>query len=478
MKTLNIIISCSILFVTACTPMGLQERDEVEILPSPLPTHYDSLKLLKIVEVEGLSLEKGKAWWESFNSSDLNMLEQMALDSNFDVLSALARLEQSAATYRKSLGASYPSLDLNASAGRQRRRSQTTTDADNTVSYDTNLDLSFMASYQIDLWGKVAAQKLASDANFKASEQDYKAAGMSVAAAVANNWIDLLSNNAEKEVLEKQIKINRNLVEMQDIRFKNALAGSTDVLQQQETLAASLAERPLLKQNNIALRNSLAILLGKLPGDLPEFDQSADLPMIGPVPDVGLPAEILSLRPDIQSAFLKLEAADLNVSIARANRFPSINLSISQAFSAPDTSLIFLNWVTNFVSSLTAPLFDGGQLKAEEERTRAVAKELVQNYSKTVASAIEEVNNALVADVAQQNRLALQMEQYELSQKATEATLKAYLEGSDTFLRFITQLTASQNLERSLVTQKANVLKARINLCQALGGLYFPNNQL
>ncbi len=466
---------CFTVYFTACTPLALSKRDEIEILPSPLPSNYDNLELHSTILAQGIDLEKGLTWWESFESSDLNMLEQIALSESFDVLSALARLEQSKANARKVLGNSLPQISLDSSAARQIRTTQLSENGSQNSVESNDFNVGFLASYELDLWGKMTAERRAAAAGYEATFQDVRTANMSIAAAVAENWVDILSNQAELSVLERQITINKSLLNMQEVRFKNALAGSIDVLQQGETLAASLAERPALQQNTVAYNNSLAILLGKLPGDLPKFEQNASLPTLPPIPEVGLPIELLQLRPDVQAAFARLEAADLNVSIARANRLPSIKLSINQAFGAPETSLLFLNWLTNLMASLTAPIFDGGTLKAEEERARAYAEEMVQAYSKTVATALEEVNNAIVADVAQQNRLVLQTEQYDLAQKATDATLKAYLEGSDTFLRFITQLTASQNLERALVRQKANVLKARINLCKALGGLYFPS---
>ncbi len=471
------------LSLCACGPMALQDREALTTLPTDFPTYYDSMKLevperilAQIAQDQDFdyTLVQGKPWWESFGSEDLNHLQKIALSGNFDLLSALARLEQSKYQADSAFGGSLPQIGLDASANKRFNTSQNSLSSSSSYSDSTGYELGFSASYELDLWGKVTSERRAAYARYEASKEDVQTAAMTIAASLAETWANLLGNRAEYTVLQRQIAVNESLVTMQETRFKNALASSTDVLQQQESLAASLANVPGVEEQGIMYKNALSVLLGQLPGNLPEFDHNARLPKITPMPEVGLPIELLELRPDIKAAWARLEAADLDVSRARANRFPSIKLSASHAFSAAEPSLIFVNWVSSLVSSLTAPIFDGGQLAAEEKRARAVAEEAVQAYAKVVAQAIEEVSNALVSDVAQQNKLFLQGKQFALAQKSTEAILESYLQGSETFLRFITQFNNTQNQEISLVKQQVNVVKARINLCRALGGMFFP----
>lgn len=479
---LFLLLSCSII---SCTPFAPKQSNPVDVLSSPMPDYYnvfvlESNQKNKFADLKNENTKKElvaqstKPWWEAFDSADLNLLQKTALSQSFDILTAWARLKQSAAVARKALGARMPDIDLTASTARTHQTTQESKDVSKTSSDVDSYNVGFAASYELDLWGRVAASHKAENLRLEASAQDVYSAAITVTASVADTWASLLGNRATVAVLKRQIEINRSLVEMQQTRFSNALAVSLDVLQQKEVLAASEAELPQLEQDAAIARSKLAILLGKLPSDLPLFDENAPLPFLGKIPDQGLPIQILEMRPDIRSAWARLEAAHWDSSKAKAQRFPALTLSVSQAFSSPDSSLLFLNWATNLMAGLTLPFFDGGSLAAEERRVRAVAEEVTQTYIKTVAVAIQEVNDAIATDVAQQTRLSLLKKQFVLSQAASEGTLQSYLEGTDTFLRFVSQLKNTQNLERSLATQEVIVMNARITLYRVLGGLHFP----
>ena len=450
----------------------------MDILPSPIPQYYNILELdstaKKDTSVQEASTQATVPWWETFKSKDLNILEQTALDKNFDILTAWARLKQNAAIARKSLGDRLPSIDLTASTGRAYQTKQADKNALESSSEADSYGVGFAASYELDLWGRVASDSKASNLRREASNQDMYAAVVTVTAAVANTWADLLGNRTTSAVLKRQIEINKGLVQMQQVRFSNALASSIDVLQQREVLVASEAELPQLEQNAVTTRNRLAILLGKLPDNLPMIDENASLPFLGKVPTTGLPIQVLEMRPDIRAAWARLEAAHWDSSKAKAQRFPAIRLSASQAFAAPSSSALFLNWVSNIMADLAFPVFAGGSLAAEESRVRAVAEEAMQNYIKTVAIAMQEINDAIATDIAQQARLSLLQEQLVLAQASAQGTLRAYLEGTDTFLRFVTQLKNTQNLERSVAQQQVTVINARITLYRVLGGLHLP----
>jgi len=474
----NVLFSLSCFFIISCTPFAPEINNPEEVLPSPIPQYYNILELdstaQKDTSSQKLATQSTNPWWETFKSTDLNTLEQTALGQNFDILTAWARLKQNAAIARKALGDRMPSLDLTASTIRSYQTSQEDRNALRTSTEADSYGMGFIASYELDLWGRVASAYEASDLRLEASNQDLHAAAVTVTAAVANTWADLLGNRAAVAVLKRQIKINKSLVQMQQVRFSNALASSIDVLQQREVLVASEAELPQFEQDAVTSRNRLAILLGKLPGTLPIIDENAPLPALGTVPDQGLPIQVLEMRPDIRAAWARLEAAHWDSSKAKAQRFPALQLSASQAFNSPTSSTLFLNWVTNLMADLTFPVFAGGSLAAEEARVRAVAEEAMQNYIKTVAVAIQEINDAIATDVAQQARLSLLQEQLVLALASAKGTLRTYLEGTDTFLRFVTQLKNTQNLERSVAQQQVTVINARITLYRVLGGLHLP----
>ncbi len=484
-NTLLLFIS---IFCISCTPLAPKEQLPIGVLTSPMPQNYTSITFEANTEsdtniadhqtINTIVSPAEKAWWELFNSSDLNALEEKALANNFDILSAWARLRQSEASARKAFGNRLPSLNVNPSVEHKLNQSQDSNNVSATSNERTSYGLGFAASYELDLWGRVASAQKAEDFRLVATREDLYSATVSVSALIAETWVNLLGNRANFDILKRQIEVNEELVTMQETRFSHGLSESLDVLQQREILASSEAEVPQLEQDAMSYRNQLSILLGQLPGSLPTFNENAGLPSLNTIPEHGLPIQVLEMRPDVRAAWARLEATRYDISEARANRFPKITFSASHIFSSVSSSLLFSNWVTSFIGNLAFPLFDGGALSAEEERVRAVAEEALQNYIKTVANAIQEVNDALVADVAQQEKLRLLQKQFELAEQATDGTLQAYLEGTDTFLRYVTQLKNTQNLERSIAKQHVTVINARITLYRALGNLHFPQNEL
>jgi len=194
------------------------------------------------------------------------------------------------------------------------------------------------------------------------------------------------------------------------------------------------------------------------------------LPSAGPLPHTGLPADLLTNRPDIRAAWMRLTAADWDIAAARANRLPTISLSASAIFSSGRFDLLFDNWVRTLAGSLTAPLFDGGSRRAEVERTRAVAEENLAIYSRTVARAFREVEDALVTESSQKAYIALLEEQLDATRLSLENARLQYRNGRSTYLSYLVAWTSVQRLERQLVNERATLIKNRIALHLALGG--------
>lgn len=459
--------------------------NDVKILPFDIPHEYNSA-LQKTAEQEKAvkddTLETSReeyetqAWWRSFKSDDLNKLEEHALENNFDILTAFARMKQFAALAKRAGASLYPSLNIEGGVGTTYKQVKNNPFASS--GSEGNYNIGLVASYEIDLWGKINSEQEAAKLRYQASTEDLQAASVGVTAMIADTWVRLLGNRFELSVVKKQITINRNLVRMQQTRFSNSVASSLDVLQQSEVLTASLAEVPDLEQNAARFRHKLSVLLGVFPGDILGIDEFGKLPRLGSMPKMGLPVELLSTRPDIKAAWSRLQASQWDVSMARGARFPNIRLSAGYAFSAAESTLLFQNWAANLMAAIVAPVFDGGRLSAEEDRMRAIAEENLQHYIKSVAVAMQEVNDALAIDVSQWEKLELLQKQFRLGQTASEGTLKAYLEGTDTFFRFVFQLIATQDLERIVAKQKVIVIQARISLYRSLGLLYFPKSYL
>ncbi len=467
----SLIVVCT--FLVSCAPFAPTERKPLTTLPAKMPINYPS-KLNKNSEHVPVS-QNQSAWWEDFNSADLNALVEKALNANFDILTAWANLRQSEAIARRAGASLLPTLSFDGSARSTRTSAQQFTAQTPVEGLGQNFNLGLAASYEVDLWGRANSEQEAEILRTKASRYDVQIARMTVAAEVADTWASLLGNRRELDVLKKQIVVNKDLVALQTVRFNNGLGTSLEVLQQEELLASVKAEVPTLQQNAAILRNQIAILQGTLPGTGISLNEEDALPTLKAMPAVGLPIQLLDARPDIGAAWARLAAADWDVSKAHANRYPSLRLTASGVYEAAQTSLLFSNWVAALVGALTYPIFDGGALAAEEARVKAQSDANIQAYAKAVALAIQEVDNALVTEKGEVTKLRRLQEQYKFANAAMVEARNSYLGGVSSFLNYITELKNVQSLERNIARQKTTVVRARIGLYRTLGSLTFPD---
>ncbi len=467
-----------VLLATACAPFAPDVRVAEQNLPAPMPGAYPSLgsfKALPKPEGAGVqAVQSERPWWESFNSPDLNTLVEKSLTTNFDIITAYAKLRQSEAVTKRATAGLFPTLNFD--GGADTRRTVSTNHKNDTTTDQTNngYNVGLAASFELDLWGRLQSEREAELLRTKATEYDLQTAAMSMAASVADTWIQLLGNRQDLAVLEAQIAINKDLVDLQTVRFNNGLGTSLELLQQRELLASVLAEVPDLKQEAVALRNSLAILQGTLPGTGMKIDENASLPVLSAMPEPGLPMQLLDARPDVASAWATLGAADWDISAAHANRYPALRLSASGVYQAAENTFLMTSWISSLAAALTMPLFDGGALAADEARAEAQSDIDLQTYAKTVASAIEEVDNALANDAGESRKLHLLEKQFEFASAAMEEARNSYLGGVSTFLNYITELKNVQSLERAITRQKTQVVRSRIVLYRSLGSLTFP----
>ncbi len=463
-----------VFMATACAPFAPNERIAQQTLPAPMPAAYPFHTHTK-GDVNTTTVAKmQRPWWESFGNKDLNALVEKSLTTNFDILSAYAKLRQSEAVTKRATAGLFPTLNFDGDAS-TRRTVSTNHKSDTTTDQTSNgYGFGLAASFEIDLWGRVQSEREAELLRTKATEYDLQTAAMSMAAEVADAWVQLLGNRQDLAVLEAQIAINEDLVALQTVRFNNGLGTSLELLQQKELLASVRAEVPDLRQEAVALRNALAILQGTLPGAGLPIDEDATLPVLEPMPEPGLPVQLLDSRPDVASAWANLAASDWDVSAAHANRYPALRLSASGVFEAAESTFLVTNWISSLAAALTMPLFDGGALAAEEARVQAQSDIELQTYAKTVASAIEEVDNTLANDAGESTKLRLLEKQYEFASAAMIEARNSYLGGVSTFLNYITELKNVQSLERAIARQKTQVVRSRIALYRSLGSLTFP----
>ena len=455
-------VMAAVLIFGGCVVFKPATRHET---PIEMPSKYS----LYAAQTDPGAGPMNRKWRGFFDNDELSRLVARALAGSFDVETARARFAQAWAAARKTDSSAWPALNHNSGAQTTATRIKSASSKNTTVSSEEAWTLGLGASYEIDLWGRVAAMRRSGAVKIEAAREDLAAAAAAVAAKTAELWIDVISVRQQIVILEKQIENAQNLLNIQNTRFVNGVGKAFDISQQAEALAAIKAEAPMLRLKERQLMTSLAFLLGMASAQGLKIEQTT-FPQWVPMPRAGLPADLLAHRPDVRAAGLRLKSADWEVSAARSDRLPSISLSAQSLFSNGALHLLFNQWISSLGASLTGPIFDGGRRGAEVERTRAVAKERLALYAQTVAKAVKEVEDSMAGEEFTHVHVGLLEDQLKAARATTQDALLIYLNGRGDYVSYLNALTGVQRLERRLAVEKASRAKARVALVRALGG--------
>ncbi|MGD9232524.1 MAG: efflux transporter outer membrane subunit [Desulfobacterales bacterium] len=450
------ILAIILLLVASCAPFKPQERQSPE---GELPRSFSLYTAESEPELR---------WWEEFNDIDLNVLVTKALSDNLTLKETWSRLVQARALAVQAGAALYPDLTGTAGADYARQRSDNGS-AKTTSTEDYSLGV--VSSYELDLWGRIRAERESALLEVTAAREDLNTAAMTLAAEVANRWVNIISQRMQKRLLERQLQTNLTLLELIELRFRMSMVSALDVYQQKQVVENIKAEIPLVEAEEQVLLHELALLMGRPPGTSLKISRE-DFPEPTEIPATGLPADLLSLRPDLRRAGMRLQAADWQVAAARANRLPAIRLTAGAQYGKGDMDVLFDNWLLSLAGNLTAPIFDGGRRAAEVDRRQAFADENLSAYRQAVLTAIKEVEDALVSEVKQREHIRALENVLITARKALEEAGIRYRNGLTDYLPVLTQLLAVQNLERNLIRQQAILLNARVSLYRSLGGTW------
>jgi len=409
--------------------------------------------------------EPQKRWWESFGDTELNSLVAEALADNQTLAAYWARLGKAQALAAKA------GADFIPAVGGEAAGSYSRNDSSGRVTKNENYSLGLVASYEIDLWGRIRAESQSAGFAAAASRQDLNGAAVTIAAEVAERWVRIIAQRQQKALLQKQLAANETYLDLVELRFKKALASALDVMQQKQLVERVKAQMPLIELEERLLLNELAVLLGRQPYNGPRFARQL-LPELDTPPAAGIPAQLLEFRPDILAAYSRLAAVDQDLAAARADRLPALRLTGSAAYSSDELDTLFDNWLANFAAGLTAPLIDGGRRRAEVRYAESAVQEQLAQYRQVVLTAVREVENALVREEKIRENIQGIENQLEAARIALEEAGFRYTNGLIDYLPVLTQLLSVQNLELDLIARKADLLIARMNLYRAIGGTW------
>ncbi|NOQ36135.1 MAG: efflux transporter outer membrane subunit [Methylococcaceae bacterium] len=427
----------------------------VDVKEVPTPVALD--KTFSIAGSEDLKSQ----WWLAFNDEALNQLIDTALRDNFSLKAAFNRVEQARATARKSGADLVPSINGTFETSRK------ITDKLESDSFSLGL----LASYEIDLWGRIRANLHAAELETYAIEEDLHAAAISLSADIATTWYRLIEQRKQLLLLNQQIKTNQDLAGIVEARFRATIATAADVFQQRQVLEGVVGDKETVLATINVLEHQLAVLSGKAPKQIKLLEISA-FPDLAPVPKTGLSADLIKRRPDLRKAYFSVQAADQRIGAAIADRFPKLSLSAGINTSSPDLQSLFNNWLATLAGNLVMPIIDGSRRLSEVERVEAKARESLNTYATALLTATREVEDALVQEYRQQNLVSSLAKQVLLSQQANEQITLRYRHGAIDFLRVLSIYLTQQGLERSHLRAERELIEFRINLHRALAGSF------
>jgi NodT family efflux transporter outer membrane factor (OMF) lipoprotein len=393
------------------------------------------------------------AFWRAFDEPGLDAAVDEALGSQLELAAARARLDAAAAVVRQQRAGWWPAIDGVAGVA--------------SAEGGATVEVGLAASYELDLWGRNASAVRAQVHRREAEAAQLQAARLSVAAEVASTWIALGATRELLDLAEQQIEANEQMSDVVRARFLNGVVRQADSLRQDRLVEQTRAEQIARREDLAVLQHRLAVLLGRAPGsELPALPDG--LPTLPAMPAAGVPSEVLRRRPDVVVAEQALYAADADLAVAITDQFPRVTLGAS-AVSAVDGGL--QGWVLSLGADLLAPLFAGGQRRAEVRRRRALLQAEVATYGQTLLVAAQEVRDALARNRLQAEAVASIDRQVDLAARTADGLRLQYVGGLDVgYLDVLTAQTAAQQLLRQQITERQRELQLRVDLYRALAG--------
>ena len=400
-------------------------------------------------------------WWQRFASPELDQLMAEALAANQDLAAAIARIDQARANTRISGAPLLPSVEAGGSlSGTRPRTSRQTRNSSSGQALLT-------ASYEVDLWGKNAAGLESAKHALAATAFDKEALVLVVQSEVASTYFDAVALRQRLAIARENLAAATQVLKLVQIQMAQGAATALDLAQQRTAVATFEAQIPTLEQQLEADQSSLAILLGRAPGNTTVAMSKLDaltLPAIA----AGQPADLLGRRPDIAEAEADLKAANADIGVARAAFYPSLTLSASAAISGLATS--GASTAASLAAGLVAPIFEGGQLEGQLDLTKARKQELVATYRQTVLTSFKEVEDALSTVETSAARVKSLQTAADQAREAFRLAQLSYGAGATDFLTVLDAQRTLLDNEDSLVQAQSDRLTAAASLFKALGG--------
>lgn len=454
-------------FLTSCSA----PPEQLQIAPfSEVPESWSS-------PADNAKVEQD--WWLAFNDPRLTALINEALLDNPRLQQSDALKAQSQAQAKIAGADKIPSLSAALNSSRQQQPmvgGSGNTSSNRSIINEVH-SASLNVSWEIDLWGRLDSLSSAAQADFLAAKQNFRAVQQSIAAQTAKAYFAVIEAQEQVTLSKQTVKIFTETARQITNRTDAGVVAPTDKLlaiTNLETARAGLLQRENALQQYI---RQLKILLGDYPSNIIETPKK--LPSVPAFPSSGVPANLLSRRPDLLSAELNMRAAGLRLSASHDSLLPSITLTGSAGLQS-NTLSDFLDGnfsVWSIAGQLVQPIFQGGRLRANIDFTEAQQQAAALAYTESVLNSFFEVENALASNTFLMNREAALLKASKAAVEAERIALNRYEQGVTLFLTVLESQQRALDTRSAFITARLARLNNRIDLHLALGGSFEATNE-
>jgi multidrug efflux system outer membrane protein len=461
MKKLAALLFLMIALMAGCTVGPNYHRPAVNT-----PTVYRGLTPEEAARSEAKSFADEK-WWEVFQDDQLKQLIRTALEQNYDVRIAAARILEAQARLGITRADQYPTLTADAQAINLRTSRQQLIPAT-----DTNTNrLALTLTWDLDFWGRFRRATEAARASLVASEWGRREIITQLVANLAIAYFQLRALDLQLEISQRTLVSRRDSLRLTQLLADGGATSLLDVRQAEQLVFTAAAEIPTLEQEIEQQENLISILMGNNPGPIPRGKKLTEQEHPPSVP-VGLPSSLLERRPDIRQAEQQLIAANAEIGVARAAYFPEIPLTAQAGYQSSALTSLFTGpaGLWNFGATATQPIFTAGRLKSNVRLAESQRQEALLFYQQSIQGAFRDVADALIAYRKSQEFRQQQQLLVDSAQDATRLSHLRYSGGAASYLEVLTNDTNYFSAELVLVQAQLNELLALVQIYKGLGG--------
>ena len=456
-------VAAALLF-SGCAVGPKYQRPSVEVPPA-----YKEVGNWKPAEPSEQKL--GGSWWEIFQDSELNALEQQVNVSNQNLKIAEAQYTQVRALLRYNRADYFPTVAAAPSVTRGRVSSnRPPANAIANGKTTTDVQLPIELSYEIDAWGRVRNNVRSFRAEAQASAADLATVNLSVHAQLALFYFQARSLDAQEQLLNSTVAQYEQALQLNEDRFRGGVGSEVEVEQAKTQLETTRAQATDIGVQRSQFEHAVAILIGKPPASF----SLPPLPLRTPPPAIpaGVPSEILERRPDIASAERLVAAANARIGVAKAAYYPLLNLTAAGGFESGTITTLLQGpaglWAVGGQAIQT--LFDGGRRRAASDQAVAAYDQTVAAYRETVLTSFQQVEDSLAALRILENEAQTQHTAVVAAQKSLDLSVQRYNGGVTSYLEVTVAQSAALADEVTAVNILGRRMVAAVQLVQALGG--------